>query len=105
MGCIGSQEGWFDPYILLMGFNKANNSLGVQYISARLEDFVLCNVYGKDLCNQAIVTLNDHQKNLLISFQEALITCGANTGKVSQLLKLGIAQDDLRKIGCPIEPR
>lgn len=98
LGSFGNQnEGWFDPYSLLIALKKKAESLGVRYINAELIGFDVTNESSSTVdsnspisCNQAFIRLpNGVEKQVYFNF--GIITSGYNSGEklndLSQIFK------------------
>ena len=48
-GCLGlDNEGWFDPWSLLVAFRKKNIAMGVEYVTAEARGFNFESTHGKE---------------------------------------------------------
>uniref|UniRef100_A0A1B6LQ19 FAD-dependent oxidoreductase domain-containing protein 1 n=1 Tax=Graphocephala atropunctata TaxID=36148 RepID=A0A1B6LQ19_9HEMI len=114
LGCHGLEnEGWLDPWSLLMAFKKKAISLGTEYITGeldhfvfkRMNDIVMDNVPPGEYegINEAIVTLPDGQKES-ITFSQLVIAAGCRSGEVGQLAGMGTGPGFLG-LPIPVEPR
>lgn len=88
-------EGWFDPFALLVALRNKAVSLGVDYLEAELLDFNLhrnAQTHPNQIpvlsANHAIVrTAEGHLKQ--IQFARAIITAGPDNAEICEMLKIG----------------
>lgn len=114
LGCYGLEnEGWFDPWSLLMGFKHKAQNLGVEYVDGEVVNFEFqprqdINVVGVaegtyEATNELIVKLNDGTVKR-ITFATCIIAAGAQSGNVARLARIGNGSG-LLSIPLPVEPR
>ncbi|XP_054166015.1 FAD-dependent oxidoreductase domain-containing protein 1-like [Oppia nitens] len=104
-------EGWFDPWSLLMAFKYKAQSLGVNYLNL---DVIGANISNSDqidsngsrvqTCNQLIVRQSDGNVKQL-SFGSAIVCCGAFSAQIAKYLGFGSHNSGIRAVQLPIEPR
>uniref|UniRef100_A0A1B6F2Q8 FAD-dependent oxidoreductase domain-containing protein 1 n=1 Tax=Cuerna arida TaxID=1464854 RepID=A0A1B6F2Q8_9HEMI len=114
LGCHGLEnEGWIDPWSLLMAFKRKAIALGAEYITGELDQFkfrqmtdiVMDNVpLGEyEGINEAIVKLPDGRTES-ITFSQLVIAAGCRSGEVGQLARMGNGPGFLC-LPIPVEPR
>ncbi|XP_054284014.1 FAD-dependent oxidoreductase domain-containing protein 1-like isoform X1 [Macrosteles quadrilineatus] len=114
LGCHGLEnEGWFDPWSLLMAFKKKALFLGADYLNAELESFdfkqepfvfVDTAPVGEYVgLNKATVKLPSGEKKQ-IEFSQLIIASGYHSGQVGKLARMGEGSGYL-ELPIPVEPR
>lgn len=114
LGCYGLEnEGWFDPWSLLMGFKHKAQNLGVEYVDGEVVNFEFqprqdINVVGVaegtyEATNNLIVKMNDGTVKR-ITFATCIIAAGAQSGNVARLARIGNGPG-LLAVPLPVEPR
>ncbi len=115
LGSYGVQnEGWFDPWALLVAFKTKAETLGVEYVQADILDFNLNTKvntgetddsgYEPQTCNHVIVREPDGTVKQ-IEFAIGIVCCGANSGFIAKKLEYGEKQRGVRSFALPVEPR
>ncbi|CAG2114262.1 unnamed protein product, partial [Medioppia subpectinata] len=104
-------EGWFDPWALLMAFKAKAQSLGANYMNGEVIGFNLKNTAQRDsdghniqTCNEAIIRQSDGTVKTL-AFGTGIVCCGAFSGAVAKSLGYGSYRSGVRSVALPIEPR
>ncbi|XP_068241387.1 FAD-dependent oxidoreductase domain-containing protein 1-like [Palaemon carinicauda] len=96
-------EGWFDPWTLLMGFRRKATSLGAVYVHGKVTDINdRFNAPAQNL-NVAQVTTSDGETHD-IEFSTIVIAAGTWSGEVSELAGIGTGEG-LLATPLPVEPR
>lgn len=88
LGSYGyKNEGWLDPWSLLLGFKKAAKKLGVEYINGEVCDFTLnqqdCTIETVLYTDQT----GDQAKLKAVAPKKIVNACGAWSGYVNDLVK------------------
>lgn len=116
LGAHGVQnEGWFDPWSLLIGMRSKAEFLGVQFVNAELLDFNMHTrlpTYGMfdelgdpiETCNYAIVRTPDGRERQ-VEFCYGVICTGPQAGETTKMLNIGTGRPGLRSKPLPVEPR
>ncbi|CAG2170187.1 unnamed protein product, partial [Oppiella nova] len=114
IGSYGVQnEGWFDPWALLLAMKTKAQTLGVEYLQADILDF---NLNSETNTGSYDETGNAHQRvNHVIvrqpdgyvkqiEFAIGIVCCGANSGFIAEKLEYG-KKGGIRSHLLPVEPR
>lgn len=115
IGSYGVQnEGWFDPWALLLAMKTKAETLGTRYLHADVLDFNLNSKvntgyvddsgYDIETCNYVIVREPDGTVRQL-EFAIGIIACGAFSSFIGKKLGYGLKQRGVRSFNVPIEPR
>lgn len=116
LGANGVQnEGWFDPWSLLIALKAKSEFLGAQYVNGEVVDFNLqksmastgqVDDRGKaqEQCKYAIVRLPNGEERQL-NFSKCIIATGAHSADLTRRLDIGIPDNGIRTLPLPIEPR
>lgn len=106
-------EGWFDPWSLLMGFKHKAQSLGVEYIDGEAVNFGFRKNHQVEIqgvppgeyqsTNEVVVKLNTGEVKK-ITFATCIVAAGAWSGHVANLLRIGRGEGMLA-VPLPVEPR
>lgn len=113
LGSYGVQnEGWFDPWSLLLSIRAKAHSLGTEQVHAEVIDFNFRTI-GEDYyesdsesrlsCQQAIIRQPDGNMRQ-IQFAIGIICCGPQSENIAKLLGYG-SKRGFRSIDFPVEPR
>ncbi|XP_049827366.1 FAD-dependent oxidoreductase domain-containing protein 1-like [Schistocerca gregaria] len=114
LGCHGLEnEGWFDPWSLLMAFKKKAISEGVEYVTGevigfefrKMPDMLIEGVEPGtyETVDTVLVKAEDGEVRP-IKFESAVIAAGANSRKVAEMARIGRGPGYL-KTPLPVEPR
>lgn len=114
IGCRGLEsEGWFDPWMLLGGFKKRAQEIGVQYINGEVTGFefeVQRDVFESGV-NPAVfeklkkvVVKTEVGVERTIEFSQVVLAAGAASGDVGRMARIGTGKHVL-SVPLPIEPR
>lgn len=112
LGSYGVQnEGWFDPWALLLSTKAKANSLGAEFVHADVIDFNFRRQNGnldemdeiRDTCNYVIVREPDGSVKQ-IEFAFGVICCGPDSGFIAEKLGYG-HRGGVRSIPFPVEAR
>ncbi|XP_047114857.1 FAD-dependent oxidoreductase domain-containing protein 1-like [Schistocerca piceifrons] len=114
LGCHGLEnEGWFDPWSLLMAFKKKAISAGAEYVTAeaigfefrKMPDMLIEGVEpGTYETIDRVLVKTENGEVRPIKFGIAVIAAGANSKKVAEMARIGKGSGYLR-VPLPIEPR
>lgn len=113
-GVLGLEnEGWFDPWSLLISLRRKAVSLGAQYIEGKItgldyvvyDDVYLETHYQSNIKNLRVaeVTLPNGEKRK-ISYAILVVAAGAWSGEVGRLVGIGKGNGIL-SVPIPVEPR
>lgn len=110
-GC--GQEGWFDPYLLLMAFKQKAISLGARFIKGEVTGFTYRRIPGMTvidegkrpyrILNRVLVQTEDGEtKDITPAYM--ILAAGPQSGEVGKLAEIGTGLGMLRT-SIPVEPR
>ena len=114
IGSFGVQnEGWFDPWALLVALKTKAQTLGVEYVQADILDFNIKSMVNtgtfdeaggdKQTVNHVIIREPDGTVKQL-EFALGIVCCGANSGFIAEKLGYGKTRG-IRSVPLPVEPR
>ncbi|CAG2104745.1 unnamed protein product [Medioppia subpectinata] len=115
IGSYGVQnEGWFDPWALLLAMKTKAQTLGVEYLQADILDFNIKSEVNVELStdqsgdaiqrvNHVIVRQPDGYVKQL-EFAMGIVCCGANSAFIADKLEYG-KKRGIRSHLLPVEPR
>ena len=113
LGSYGVQnEGWFDPWALLLGMKAKAQSLGVEFVHADILDFNFRKMHGQyesstdeqiETANYVIIREPDGNVKH-IEFALGVVAAGYNSGAIAKMLGYG-SKRGARSIEFPVEPR
>lgn len=114
LGCFGLEnEGWFDPWSLLMGFKHKAQHLGVEYVDGEVINFEFQHRQDMHVAgvaegtyegtNHLIVKCHDGEVRRM-TFATCIIAAGAQSGNVARLARIGTGPGIL-SVPLPVEPR
>lgn len=107
-------EGWFDPWTLLMAFKRKAIQTGVEYIEGEVvgfefeaqEDLMAAGVpQGTYEHPMAMHVKTPNGKTNRIEFAIGIIAAGAKSGELAKKLRIGTGKHFLQKTPLPVEPR
>ena len=116
LGAHGVQnEGWFDPWSLLIALKGKAEFLGANFLNAEFLDFNLKRQYYSEgdrddtglppeKCQYAIYRLPSGEERQ-IRFAQVVIAAGAESGEVAKKLGIGTEETGIRSIPLPVEKR
>ena len=116
LGAHGVQnEGWFDPWALLIALKGKTEFLGGSFVNAEFLDFnvkqhphsegmVDDSGSPQETANHLIIRLPDGTEKQ-IQFCYCIIAAGADSGEISKKIGIGMEPSGIRSIPCPIEKR
>lgn len=115
IGSYGVQnEGWFDPWALLLGLKAKAQCLGAEFVHGDIIDFNTRILQGmwdtatdepRETVNHAIIREPDGNVKH-IEFSIGVICCGAGSGEIAKKLGYGTGtRGGARVIPFPVEPR
>ncbi len=113
VGSYGVQnEGWFDPWALLLGLKAKAQCLGVEFVHADVLDFNTRKMHGhwdaetdEQTETAHYVVLREPDGNVKhCEFALGVVACGANSGQIARLLGYG-SRRGVRSVEFPVEPR
>ncbi|XP_003744531.1 FAD-dependent oxidoreductase domain-containing protein 1 [Galendromus occidentalis] len=101
-------EGWFDAWSLLQGLKEWNLRHQISYVHGELVDFrfveeILGEYSTRRRTNEAIIRLPNGFL-LDMTFSEAVVCAGADSGHVGRILGCGEGEEIL-SVPAPVEPR
>ncbi|KAI1289970.1 FAD-dependent oxidoreductase domain-containing protein 1 [Halotydeus destructor] len=105
-------EGWFDPWSLLVATKAKAEFLGARYVHGEVVDFnprtamasQTSTLGDSERCNHLIVRLPDGTERQ-IEFAIGIIANGAQSGELTRKLGIGGPGKGIRSAPLPIEPR
>lgn len=107
-------EGWFDPWALLMAFKHKAQSLGAEYLDGELVNFEMSEhsdintigvTEGGYECPQKAYIKMDNGEVKDITFSLCIIAAGAGTPGLEDILKLGKYGTGMKSVPLPLLPR
>ncbi|XP_077284965.1 FAD-dependent oxidoreductase domain-containing protein 1 homolog [Arctopsyche grandis] len=114
LGCRGLEsEGWFDPWMLLGGFKKRAQEIGVQYVTGEVTGFefeLMRDVFESGVhptCFEklkSVVVKTEVGVEREIQFSQVVLAAGAASGDVGRMARIGTGKQIL-SVPIPIEPR
>ncbi|KAK7071613.1 FAD-dependent oxidoreductase domain-containing protein 1 [Halocaridina rubra] len=106
-GVIGTaNEGWFDPWSLLMGLRQKALSLGTHYIRGEFTGITIKENTTTTNLNIACLNLKRDKEDVLheIEFATLVLATGHQSGKIGKLAGIGKGKGIL-SLPIPVEPR
>lgn len=108
LGSYGVQnEGWFDPYALLVALKAKAQFFGTEFVHAEIIDFNFEYNLKTDESKCHYVVIREPDGNVKhIEFSIGIIATGCNSGQIAKLLGYGGDVNDWRSsVKFPIESR
>uniref|UniRef100_A0A1B0A538 FAD dependent oxidoreductase domain-containing protein n=1 Tax=Glossina pallidipes TaxID=7398 RepID=A0A1B0A538_GLOPL len=114
LGCHGlEQEGWFDPWALLMGYRRKAKELGAHFVHGEVVNFefeehseviIHGNTEGDyQALDKVVIQMPDGERRS-VKFAICVVAAGAHSGEVAKLARIGAGRG-LLQMPLPVEPR
>lgn len=113
-GVIGLEnEGWFDPWSLLIGMKRKAINLGTEYVTGEVTGFELMDLEDSYVEGEASANINQLRSAKVvlpcgeireITFAMLVVAAGAWSGKIGDMLGIGKG-DGIMAQPLPVEPR